>query len=287
MAILKRSIGIGTVLLALLGLLLCVGATIGVWLVKNRVDAVGTAVFGTADDAFAFVDTKLDRVKLVVEKSRQRVSGISPIAERLKNAEAAARKDCEPLLQALDEAYQELKSAESWLDSSQAVASGVSRVSEALASSDFAASRQDTVGVGLALELHDFADTVADALARLQAMRSQLIELRDSGKLARDLAVGIIARLADLDGKLANLVARIENLDARVAATNTRCADLGQKFRWWTVFGAVIISAVLIWFGFSQVVMMGHGWQLSRCPSHSNAAVTPRRNTQSRHPTEA
>ena len=264
MAIWKRSIGLGTLLLALLGLLLCVGVTIGVWMVKHRVDAVGTAVFGAADDAFAFVDAKLDRVKQVVEKSRQRVSGISRIAERLKNAEADARKDCEPLLQALDEVYQELKSAESWLDSSQAVASGVSRVSEALASSDFAASRQDAVGVALALELHEFADTVADALARLQAMRAQLIELRNSGKLARDVAAGILARLADLDGRFANMVARIENLDARVGMTKARCADLGQRFGWWSVFGAVLISAVLLWFGFSQVVMMGHGWRIMR-----------------------
>jgi chromosome segregation ATPase len=264
MAILKRSIGLGTLLLALIGLLLCVGATIGVWLAKSRVDAVGTAVFGAADDAFAFVDTKLDHVKQVVEKSRQRVSGISRIAERLKNAEADAKKDCEPLLQALDEVHQELKSAESWLDSSHAVASGVSRVSEALASSDFASSRQDSVGVALAVELQDFADTVADALASLQAMRSQLIELRDSGELARDIAVGIVARLADLDGKLANMVARIEKLEARVGTARAHCGDLGRRFGWWTVVGAVIVSIVVLWFGISQIVMMGHGWRLAR-----------------------
>jgi hypothetical protein len=262
MAILKRSIGLGTLFLAFLGLLLSVGATIGVWLVKNRLDAVGTAVFGTADDALAFVDIRLDRAKQVVEKSRQRVSGISKIAERLKNAEADARIDCEPLLKALDEVYQELKSSESWLDSGHAVASGVSRVSEAVTSSDFAASRQDSVGVALALELQDFADAVADALARLQALRSQLIGLRDSGKLARDIAAGIVARLADLDGKLANMVARIENLDSRVGETRARCADLGQRFGWWTVFGAVIVSVVLLWFGFSQIVMMGYGRRL-------------------------
>ncbi len=273
MAIFKRSIGLGTLLLALLGLLLCVGATVGVWLVKNRVDAVGTAVFGTADDAFAFVDAKLDRVKQAVEKSRQRVSGISRLAERLKSAEAGARKNCEPLLQVLDEIYQELKSAESWLESSHAVASGVSRVSEALASSDFAASRQDSVGVALALELQDVADAVADALARLQAMRSQLVERRDTGKLARDIAAGIIARLADLDGKLANMVARIEKLDARVGTSKARCADLGQRFGWWTVVGAVIVSVVLLWFGFSQIVMMGHGWRITR-DQHASQALT-------------
>ncbi len=264
MAILKRSIGLGTLLLALIGLLLCVGATIGVWLAKSRVDAVGTAVFGAADDAFAFVDSKLERAKQVVEKSRQRVSGISRIAERLKNAEADAKEDCEPLRQALDEVQQELESAESWLDSSHAVASGVSRVSEALASSDFAASRQDSVGVALAVELQDFADTVADALVRLQAMRSQLVELRDSGRLARDIAAGIVARLADLDGKLANMVARIENLDTRVGTAKAHCGDLGRRFAWWTVVGAMIVSIVVLWFGFSQIVMMGHGWRLAR-----------------------
>ena len=136
MTILKRSIGFGTSLLAVLGLLLCVGGIIGVWLGKSRVDAVGTAVFGATDDALAFVDVKFDRVKEVVERSRHRVSGISRIAERLTNAKADARKDCESLLQALDDVYQGLKSAESWLDSSHAVASGVSRVSAAVASSD-------------------------------------------------------------------------------------------------------------------------------------------------------
>ncbi len=218
MAILERSMGFGTILLSVLGLLLCVGGIFGIWMGKNRVDAVGTAVFGNVEEAMAFVDIKLDRVKQAVEKSRQRVSGISRIAERLKNAEADARKDCEPLLQAVDEIYQQLKSAESWLDSSHAVASGVSRVSEAVVSSDFAASRKDSVGVAVAVELQEFADRVADALAKLQVVRHELIELRDSGKLAREVAVGILARVADLDGRLANMAARIEKVNARVGA---------------------------------------------------------------------
>ena len=230
MTILKRSIGFGTSLLAVLGLLLCVGGIIGVWLGKSRVDAVGTAVFGATDDALAFVDVKLNRVKEVVERSRHRVSGISRIAERLTNAKADARKDCESLLQALDDVYQGLKSAESWLDSSHAVASGVSRVSAAVASSDFAASRQDSTGVAVALELQQFADAVADALAKLQAVRVKIIEFRDTGKLARDIAVGIVARVADLDKTLAKLVARIENLDARVATTRASCAACGRDW---------------------------------------------------------
>jgi hypothetical protein len=264
MAILRKLIGFGTMLMAVLGLLLCVGGIIGIWVGKSRVDAVGIAVFGTADETLAFVDIKLDRVKQVIERSRHRVSGISRIAERLKNAEAEARKDSEPLLQAVDEVYQELKSAESWLDSSHAVASGVSRVSEAVASSDFAATRQESTGVAVALELQQFADAVAAALAKLQAMRLELIELRDTGKLARDIALGILARVADLDGRLANLAIRIENLDTRVATTRASYADLGQRLGRWTVVAAVVASVILMWFGISQIVTMAYGWRLRK-----------------------
>ncbi len=270
MAILRRSIGLGTILLSAFGLLLCLAGIIGVWMGKSRVDTVGTAVFGTADDALAFVDTKLDRVKDVVERSRHRVSGISRTAERLRNAEADARKECEPLLQALDEVYQELKSAESWLDSSHAVASGISRVSEAVVSSEFAASRQDSKGVALAADVQEFAGDVADALAKVQAMRQELIELRDTGKLAREVAVGIITRLADLDGRLANMAARMENLDARVGAAKVRCADLGQRFGWWTFVVAAAVSLVLLWFGISQIVTMGYGLRLVSAASQSS-----------------
>ena len=240
MVILKRSIGLSTLLLAVLGLLLCVGGIIGIWAAKSRVDAVGTVMLGTADDALAFVDTKLDRVKQVLDESRHRAGGISRIAERLKNAQADAKKECEPLLQVLDEVCQKLKSAKSWVDSSHAVASGISRVSQAVISSDFAASRQGSIGVAVAIDLQQFADAVADVLARLQAMRLELIELRDTGKLTRGIAVAFLARLADLDGRLANLAGRIENLDARVAATRASCADFGARMRRWTVVAVVM-----------------------------------------------
>jgi hypothetical protein len=163
----RRLAGDGALLLATLGLFLCIGGIVAAWVGKSRVDTVGATVFGAADEAFGFVDIKLDRVKQVLERSRHRVSDMSRIAEQLKNAEANARKEYEPLLQTLEEVYQELKSAESWVDSSHAVASGISRVSAAVMSSDFAASRQESTGVAVALELQQFADAVAEALARL------------------------------------------------------------------------------------------------------------------------
>ena len=263
MNIVRRLTGHGTLLLAVLGLLLCIGGVVGVWVGKSRVDPVGAAVFGTADEVLGFVDIKLDRVKQVLEQSRRRVGDMSRIAERLKSAEANARRECAPLLQTLEQVYQELKAAESWLDSSYALASGVSRVSEAVVSSEYAASHQESTALTVARQVQACADAVTDAIAKLQAIRVELIELRDTGRIARKAAVGIIARVADLEGKLASMCARIERLDARVATTRVSCADLSLRFRWWTLAAAVVVTVVLAWFGISQIVMMGYGWRLA------------------------
>jgi chromosome segregation ATPase len=273
MTIVRRWAGRGTLLLAALGLLLCIAGIITVWVGKSRVDAVGTAVFGTADEALGFVDVKLDRVKQALERSRRRVSDMSRIASRLKSAEADAREECQPLLQTAEGVYQDLKSAESWLDSSHALASGVSRVSEALVSSDYAAAHQESAGVMVAREIQAFADAVTDALTKLQALRSELNELRDKGNVARKVAVGIIAHVADLDGRLARLCARIEKLDEKVSTTKASCAELQQTFCWRTLVAAVLVTVILVWFGISQIAMVHYGWRLA----HSSAISLPSR----------
>ena len=55
---------------------------------------------------------------------------------------------------------------------------------------------------------------MADALAKLQVIRQELIELRDKGRLTREVALRIIARVADLDERLASLSARIGKASA-------------------------------------------------------------------------
>lgn len=262
MATARRLAGCGTLLLAVLGLVVCLGGIVGAWAVKSRVDAVGDAVFGTAKESLGFVELRLDRVKQVLDGSRRRVSGMATIAERLKNAEADARKECEPLLQTLAEVQQELKSAESWLEASHAIANTAGRVSDAVVSSAYAAAHPEFTGLAVAREVQEFADAVSDALARLEAVRLELTELRDTGKLALQVVARVVARVADLDEKLASMCDRIEKLDAKVSTAKASCADLNQSFCWWTLLGAVTVTVILVWYGFSQIVTIGYGWRL-------------------------
>ncbi len=265
MTVIRRSTGLGTLLLSVLGLLLCISSTFILWAGRSRLDRIGTALFGTADEALAFVDVKLDRVKQTVDRCQQRVTGVSRLAERLKNAEVDARKECEPLLQKLNTVFDELKSAESWLQSGQAVANGVSRVSEAVVSSQFGTARQDSAAVTVAGTVQEFSETVTDVLAKLQAIRQDLIQLRDSGKLTREVAIAVVARVADLDARLAGLSSRIGKLEADVKTTRAASIELGQRVRWWITVAVITLTAVLLWFAVSQIGMMRCGWRLA-CP---------------------
>jgi chromosome segregation ATPase len=262
MIILRRSAGLGILLLSTLGLLLCFAGIVGVWVVKDRVEAIGNAVFSAADESLVFVDAKLDRVKEALDKGRQRVNGISKAAERLKDEKADARKESLPLLQALDEIFQQLKAAESGLDSCHAVADGISRVSEAVVSSQYAASHEESAGIALAQRVQELSEAVADVLARIQMLRQELVQLRDTGKLAREVAARIIARVADLNGRLAGISSRLEKFDTKVANTKASIDNLRRCIHWWMGFAAVALTVLLAWFGISQINMTGRGWRL-------------------------
>jgi hypothetical protein len=276
MKIVRFLVGGGAVLLSMVGFLMCLAGIVGVWMLSGRAEAVADAVFSAADESLVFVDAKVDRVKQAVDNSRRRVSGISKLAQRLRDETADARKESESLLQALDEIFQQLKAAETWLDSCQGVAVGVSRVADAVVSSEYAATHEESTGIALAQRVQELSESVADALAKLQLVRQEIVELRDSGRLAREVAAGIVARVADLDGRLANISARVEKWDAKVANTKASIGDLQRRIHWWMTVATVAMTAILAWFGVSQIVMIGHGWRIMRDRPVSQAQVADR-----------
>ena len=261
MSLTRRLGGFGILLLATLGLLLCLGGIAGAWWGKTRVDAAGATVFQAADHAFVYVDAKLALVKQGLENSRSRVIDLSRFADRLKNAEVDVRQECQPLLETLEDIHQELKWAESWLDSSQALADGLSQISSAALSSAFAAARPDSTGVAVAREVHELSESVAEALAKIQDLRTELASLRDTGVITRTVTLGVIDRVAVLDAKVAALCVRIDALAARVAATRATFAEHGQTFRRWTLAATVAASLLPLWFGLSQLAVLALGWR--------------------------
>lgn len=265
MTLIRRSAGMGTILLSVLGLLLCLAGIVGVWACKSRLNEVGVAFFGTADEAFEFMGTRLDRVSMSLEGSRHRIVELSKLARQLETSGAEARKELEPLVKIVGDIFAELEAAEHWLESSQAVARGVNRMSEAIAASARDHSREESAGV-TAQRVAEFSDAIADALARLDTLRQELITMRENRVLAREIVSAIITRVIELDGRLANLEERVDRFNTRVSTARNSCADLGRRIHWWINFAAVALALVLVWFAVSQVGMMKHAWMFARSP---------------------
>src|SRR4051812_39798447 len=116
MANIRRSAGAGIILLSALGLLLCIACAVGAWIGRARVDTFITAWFTAADGTFEFVEIRLDRVNDALNKSKERVSGLSVFAEQVREKGVGSAEQFRPLLEVIDDVYGELETAETRLD---------------------------------------------------------------------------------------------------------------------------------------------------------------------------
>ena len=66
-------------------------------------------------------------------------------------------------------------------------------------------------------QLQGFSDAVVEILTTVQEVRQELIDIRDDALSARRIALTIVARLAQVETRMANLCRRIETFHARVA----------------------------------------------------------------------
>jgi hypothetical protein len=265
MNVIRRSAGSGVILLASVVLILCFAGIIGVWSTKSRIDVLGDKVFEAAEDSLAFMDEKLDRIEGAFRNSHRRVGLLSKGVNRLPQKEAETKAEAASLLKTLDEeVFEPLKSAQTWLDSTHAVAVGVGKVSEAVVSSKYAASHEDSVGVVMAGQLQDVSEAVAGMLTTLKEVRQGLIDIRTDVLSARRIALTIVARLAQVEKRMEDICGRIERFHARVAGMKGEIAAVRGDFRWWTMLGAVLVTLLLIWFAASQIGMVLHGWSLAK-----------------------
>lgn len=269
MTIIRRAAGIAAVVFSVAGVILCIACIAGAGLGANRVERIITALFTTADDAFALMEDGLDRVNHALENSQQRVVDLSSRAERVRNSTADLGSEIHPLTQAIDAAYAELQAAGYWLTSLQAIAGGVNRVATAVVESKEIAADEhgeatgETDGV-IAQRVAAIAADVAEALSRLEGLRQELIDNREDRALAREVAAEIVTRISELDGRLVKVNAKMDDLEARVSAAKASCADLGRRVQRWTTFVMTMLVLVFLWFAISQVGMMRCGWRFAR-----------------------
>jgi len=137
-------------------------------------------------------------------------------------------------------------------------------VSEAVVTSDYAATRQDTVGMALAERLQQSSESVAEILAKLQLLREEIVQLGDTAVVSREVAARLVERVVDLEEKMNRLASGINTLDVRVAEIRANVGDLKQEGPWWTTVAAMLLTLLPVWFAVTQIVMALQGWRLIR-----------------------
>ena len=261
----RRSTGLVIILLASVMLILCLAGIFGVWLTKSRVDVIGDGLCKAADNSLEFMDKKLDRIENAFKNGNRRIGLLSNAVNHLPEKESEIKTETISLLKSLDEeVFEPLKTAETWIDSTHAVAVGVGKVSEAVVTSEYAATHKDSMGVEMAERLQSCSESLVEILTTLQEVRQGLIDIRDDVASARRIAARVVARLAQIETRMANLCKRIERLHARIIEMKGEVSDLRDRLHWWTMLGAVLLSLLLVWFAVSQIGMIVHGWPLVR-----------------------
>ena len=79
----------------------------------------------------------------------------------------------------------------------------------------------------MAGQVQDFSETVVEILTTLKEVRQRLIDIRDDVLSARRIALMIVARLAQVEKRMANLCGRIERFHARVGEMKGRSPPQG------------------------------------------------------------
>ena len=261
----RRSAGLGIILLASAMLILCLAGIVCVWLAKSRVDAIGDGIFKAADSSLQFMDEKLDRIENAFKNGNMRIGLISNAVNQLPEKGSEIKTETISLLKSLDEeVFEPLKSAETWIDSTRAAAVGVGKISEAVVTSEYAATHKDSMGVAMAERLQSCSESLVEMLTTLEEVRQGLIDIRDNMASARRIAARVVARLAQIETRMANLCRRIEMVHAGIIEMKGAVSDLSDRFQWWTMLGAVLLSLLLAWFAVSQIGMIERGLPLVR-----------------------
>jgi methyl-accepting chemotaxis protein len=265
MNIIRRFAGWGIILLASIMLILCMAGIFGVWLTKSHVDAIGDDLCKAADNSLEFMDEKLYQIENAFINGNRRIALLANAVNSLPEKESEIKTKTISLLKSLDEeVFEPLKTAETWIDSTHAVAVGVGKVSEAVATSEYAATHKDYMGVAMAERLQNCSESLVEILATLQEVRQELVDIRDDMASARRIAARIVAGLAQIETKMGNLCKRIEDVHARIIEMKDAVSALRLRFQWWTMLVSVLLSLLLAWFIAPQISMIIHGWRVRR-----------------------
>ena len=253
--VLKRISGVLIMVFAALILLSSVGGVYGLWVLKDRVHRLTTAVFAPVESGLDRVDEALGKVNTRISNARDRVSNAQALVGQLDQEPVANGA----VLSAIsDSVSMRLEPAIDEVQASISDALGlVNGVNNSIAAIN------DLFGVNLPMltdELQTLDARITTLRERIQEVRTDLAAMIQ-GKLQMP-AARVNSRLANLASGLQDIQPVVSKYVGKVQQIQARLTKLKSNISNAITIGFVVGTVFLVWIAISQVAMLAYGGSL-------------------------
>jgi hypothetical protein len=265
MSILKKTIRVAAIGLAVLFIGLCLFGIFGAWFVDRKATDVALKVFGVIETGVGVVNAGVGRVDDLIATSRTEVRQAS---ETIAAAGAQAQANS-PVLNALNERLE------------TSLAPRIAQMQQVLAPvRDAVGTVANAVSLVNSLPMmKDRAPRLAaldDALNRLQELSADAIQLRGTLRALvagqnRDITAETVATLNRLtqriDTRLGEVQANVQGVQTDIAALQARLDTRKSRLLFLFNLLALLCTLMLAWILYTQGVVIQHHWARMRRPA--------------------
>lgn len=260
--ILVRMAGLVTALVAAAGVVFSGLAVQQTWLaadqlsrdvpvVLEHLEAVVNSVHGQAEATVSLLDTALDRMQLIRDAAEE-------LASR-----SSQRATTATLLETLEEDIgQRLEIAEQFVVSMQASLRSTSQALLVLDSLPFVSTRLAPSGSQREGQLSSVATSLVGVADLLEQVTTTITRIRSEQALAPGQLEQVRSTLDRVDRELHAVQREISAFSQRVDDTGAQLESLQASIPQWIAGCAVAVTIFLVCFGFSQLSLLLHAFQL-------------------------
>ena len=247
-----------TLLLGVLGVVVCAAAIVVVWSTGSRLSQTNERVFDR-------IDVSLAAVRDRILGAQQRVQGSKITTEDIGNGVRnwTQKKTSERLASRLEvekkagQLATGLRQADLWLETSEASILGIQQVFEMAGSlgapvdDGVADTLLEKLGMlrGRLKESTETADAIRENIAKMAAGETPDERMSQ----VAPLALRIVATLGEIDTRLGNLAERL-------ADTQTKGQHVESKTHFYIVAAEIFAVLLIAWMAAGQVCMCRYGW---------------------------
>ena len=260
----KRLTGMVLAALGGIGIVVCLTAVAGVWIVGSRLQQVNSEVFHQADELVVRLDRRAVQAHDAVDGTRNLADELKQTLQVLATELVAERVRSLP---ELDNLERRLASAMQRADGMLEVSVSTAELIEQVFSLVGVVASRRNVDLkdpsNLTATIRATRESLASASERLADVERSLAEIRQKQDvdanltLVKELSLAIIARLDVVQNQLTTVRNRLDE-------TKGRLAQAQGRMRTWMLTGQLLMALVLVWIIAGQYCLLIKGWRMLR-----------------------